>query len=627
MMVRGSGATFPFCHLCSPKLMISPGQSSLHLTDSFEPPIVAQTNGQARGSASGLVFTQDEQGRYLSFYWDEAERYHLNPDQMIGKCIEDCSSTGLVPLDAAVYLSRVNAVLTTRMGDRFPYPLLCQGAYLLFDLSISPVLCPNQPVHQVVVLGTFLKTVTTEQAAHHLQTLPQLTYFPSVSRFQKPLTEVAWNIRRTLDLATIWKQTVDGLGRALHVDRCLICPYKIGQGEVAIAAEYRKSGFSSLREQTLVLARESYLETVLQTLKPVSVTLTDPILQRDYHLLALITSYQDEPNGLIILHQYDLTQGWSEVELELIQELADQVGTGIAHASLLSESRDLALELQQTNQILVKQHQELEEARQQAEEASRLKSEFLANTSHELRTPLNGMIGFLKLIMDGMADDPEEQEEFIQEAYRSAVHLLSIINDILDIAKIEAGKMQLELNPVVLDDLMNDLENFTSTQAQQKNLSFEILTPATRDEVVLLGNYQRLLQVMLNLVGNAIKFTHEGGITISAEVMPKKVMVQDVECPGMVKISVADTGIGVSLEKQDKLFQSFSQVDGSRTRQYGGTGLGLAISQKLVEAMGGIVNFYSMGEGLGSTVTFTVPLYQDPVMIAAPTDDTADLLV
>lgn len=196
------------------------------------------------------------------------------------------------------------------------------------------------------------------------------------------------------------------------------------------------------------------------------------------------------------------------------------------------------------------------------------------------------MLGFLKLILEGMADDPEEQQEFIQEAYRSALHLLNIINDILDIAKIEAGKMELELVPVKLDELFHDVEDFTRTQAEQKNLSLQIQLPATPDEIIVHGNYQRLLQVMLNLVGNAIKFTHEGGVTISADVVRKKVVFQNQELPGMVKVRVADTGIGVSLEKQDKLFQSFSQVDGSRTRQYGGTGLGLTISQKLVEAMG-----------------------------------------
>jgi signal transduction histidine kinase len=141
------------------------------------------------------------------------------------------------------------------------------------------------------------------------------------------------------------------------------------------------------------------------------------------------------------------------------------------------------------------------------------------------------------------------------------------------------------------------------------------LLPATRDEITLNGNYQRLLQVLLNLVGNAVKFTHEGTISIQAEVKPQKAEYQGNTWPGNVKISVIDTGIGVSLEKQDRLFQSFSQVDGERTRQYGGTGLGLAISQRLVEAMGGTVHFISMGEGLGSTVTFTALLYQAPVMI------------
>lgn len=116
-------------------------------------------------------------------------------------------------------------------------------------------------------------------------------------------------------------------------------------------------------------------------------------------------------------------------------------------------------------------------------------------------------------------------------------------------------------------------------------------------------------------------------MTIGVEIIKKKLVVQSQECPGIVRVRVADTGIGVSLDKQDKLFQSFSQVDGSRTRQYGGTGLGLAISQKLVEAMGGVVNFYSMGEGLGSTVTFTIPLYQDPVMVTSQTTDTLDLML
>nr|WP_292700501.1 MULTISPECIES: HAMP domain-containing sensor histidine kinase [unclassified Nostoc] len=251
----------------------------------------------------------------------------------------------------------------------------------------------------------------------------------------------------------------------------------------------------------------------------------------------------------------------------------------------------------------------------------------MANVSHEIRTPLNGIIGFLKLILEGMADDPEEQNQFLAEAHHLSIHLLNIINDILDIGKIEAGKMELAFTSVKLDQLFSDVESFMRPQAEMRNLSFRMQMPATSDEIIVQSNYQRLLQVMLNLVGNAIKFTHEGGVTVSADLVLKKAKAnfQGQQFPGMVRVRVADTGIGVSLDKQDKLFQLFSQLDGSRNRQYGGTGLGLAISQKLIEAMGGELNFYSVGEGLGSTVTFTVPLYQYPVIIQPEFEDSPSL--
>jgi signal transduction histidine kinase len=321
--------------------------------------------------------------------------------------------------------------------------------------------------------------------------------------------------------------------------------------------------------------------------------------------MVVATGYQDEVNGLIVLWRSE-SAGWNDSELDFLEELADQVGTAIAHAELFNKSEQL-------NKSLVRKQEDLEEAISRAEEASRLKSEFLANTSHELRTPLNGMIGFLKLILDGMADDPEEQQEFLEESLKSAEHLLDIINDVLDLAKIEAGKLQIEYSPVDLGEVLDQLQRSQANSASRKNLTFEIQIPQTRDAVILYTNYKRLYQVLLNLVGNAIKFTHEGGVTITTEFIRRKVTIQNHECPGIMMLRVADTGIGVSLEKQDRLFQSFSQIDGSTTRRYGGTGLGLAISQTLVNAMGGEVNFYSMGEGLGSTVTFTIPLFQEPI--------------
>jgi signal transduction histidine kinase len=326
--------------------------------------------------------------------------------------------------------------------------------------------------------------------------------------------------------------------------------------------------------------------------------LEQDLLQRK-SALVISTNSSSEDNVLIYLQQCDRYRHWTTAEMEMLREIAEQVEAAISLAKL---------------------YREVEQASIQAEEASRLKSDFLANTSHELRTPLNGIIGFLKLLLEGMADDPQEQREFIEEAYKSSIHLLNLINDILDIAKIEAGKMELELNEIELDELFQDVDNLINTQAKQKNLNFQIKSPATLTPVILYGNYQRLLQIMLNLISNGIKFTKEGGIVVSAEVTNKKIECQGIEFPGMVKISVADTGIGVSLEKQDKLFENFYQVDGSRTKSYGGTGLGLAISQKLVEAMGGTISFYSMGDGLGSTVTFTIPLSHLPVIKTAQSD-------
>jgi signal transduction histidine kinase len=310
-------------------------------------------------------------------------------------------------------------------------------------------------------------------------------------------------------------------------------------------------------------------------------------------VLLVPTFYQQEFNGIIVLHQCDRVRQWNQAELELVQELADQVGTAMAHAML---------------------YQKLEQANIEAKEASRLKSEFLASTSHELRTPLNGILGFLKLILDDMTDSREEEREFLDQAYHSALHLLNLINDILDIAKIEAGKLEFNLNTISLQKIYQDIEKFARTQAQNKNLSFNINLPPTYDQILLYADYQRLLQIMLNLVSNSLKFTHTGGIEITTEIIPKTIKFKEKIFPGMVKISVADTGIGVSLEKQEKLFETFYQVDGSRTKAYGGTGLGLAISKRLVEAMGGKISFYSMGEELGSTVTLTIPLSQIPLL-------------
>ena len=243
---------------------------------------------------------------------------------------------------------------------------------------------------------------------------------------------------------------------------------------------------------------------------------------------------------------------------------------------------------------------ELEIQTQRAIQADQLKSQFLANTSHELRTPLNSIIGFLGLILDGYCNDDKEQKEFIQNAHTSAKHLLSLINDVLDIAKIEAGKMELELEEVDLKALFEEVNSLSRVQAEQKKLKMSFVC---EDEFVpnVYADANKLKQVMLNLIGNAIKFTDKGSITIRTIVQKDK---------GNVLIQVEDTGIGVPPEMQDKVFEKFSQVDTSTTRKHGGAGLGLTITKDLVEMMGGKIKLESPGEGKGSRVSFTVPVFQ-----------------
>lgn len=563
--------------------------------------ITSNTNGSWANLGAELVYTQDGTGHYLTFWWEHSECLGLNPQQIVAdQSGKECAFS---PVDQVAYLCMLQQVLTTLMPQRYQCWFSYNQQLFELELVISPIMpsLASTPT-TVLVMGRLLQTALSkeenlgsqtpvDQAARHSQ------------RHHNLINQITRNIRRTLDLDIIWQQTVDSLGEALQVERCIICPYQSSSTKVQVIAEYCQPNLGSMLGLEIDMPSEPGFAQALATLQPIVVEKPQHPLFNQQRMLVVTTCYQDQPNGLIAVTLSKICSQITPEELELAKEVADQLGTAIAHATL---------------------YKELEQARQQAEQATRRIREFLANVTHELRTPLNGIIGFLKLILEGMADDPEEQTQFLQEAHKSSIYLLDIINDMLDIARIEAGKMELELRSITLDELFSDLESFMGPQAEGRKLSFRIQMPPTSDEIIVYGDYQRLKQVMLNLVGNAIKFTHEGGITISADVVRKKVTFQDQQFPGMVRVRVADTGIGVSLDKQDKLFQLFSQVDSSRTRQYGGTGLGLAISQKLVEAMGGEVNFYSLGEGLGSTVTFTVPLYQQPVMVSSLESDSQD---
>jgi two-component system, NarL family, sensor histidine kinase BarA len=308
--------------------------------------------------------------------------------------------------------------------------------------------------------------------------------------------------------------------------------------------------------------------------------------------------------------------------------------------------------------------EELEGAWKEAQTANQLKNEFLANTSHELRTPLNGIIGCLRLVRDGFCDDREEELDFLQRADDAAIHLLGIINDVLDIAKIEAGKLTVEVEPVNLRKLLCEVINLQAVPIGQKGLEFN--TSELHEVIAVRADPAKLKQVLLNVVGNAVKFTDVGSITINTRLEPitqksatlpsrpglshlvdkneslltakdrsskKELDAQAASsktdtvkgnsslifASTQVVVSVKDTGIGIDPSQQQKLFRPFVMVDGSTTRKVGGTGLGLAISRNLIELMGGTISLLSQGEDQGTTVEIILPTIEPSLLLAGET--------
>jgi PAS domain S-box-containing protein len=298
-------------------------------------------------------------------------------------------------------------------------------------------------------------------------------------------------------------------------------------------------------------------------------------------------------------------QVWVRDRMELVRDERGRPEKVIGSWQDVTELENARQELERKNEEFSEANRILEQTSLQAaqlarraEEATRSKSEFLANMSHEIRTPMNGIVGMADLL----ADEPltSGQKEYVQIIRSSADMLLRLINDILDFSKIEAGRMDLELIDFELPSVVEDAVRLLAPKAQEKGLEATLLLGGGVPRVVR-GDPARLRQVLLNLLGNAIKFTDSGYVDLRLECDER------TDKDFALRFAVSDTGIGISAEGQQKLFRSFSQAERSTGRRYGGTGLGLAISKKIVEMMGGTISV-SSEPGRGSTFSFEIRL-------------------
>ena len=457
-------------------------------------------------------------------------------------------------------------------------PMMRSGS-AIGSLMIARVVPGALSNKQLAVLRTF-----ADQAVIAIENTRLLNELRQALQQQTATADVLKTISRSaFNLQTVLQTLIQSAAQFCNADKAIVIRESDGAFYRAEAHGFSREFIDYVKSTPITPERGSAAGRALLESRIIHIadvkadpeyTLVEAQRLGDYRTILCVPMLREEVAiGVLVLMRSDV-RPFTDKQIELVTTFADQAAIAIGNVRLFDEIQNKSGQL---------------------EEASKHKSQFLANMSHELRTPLNAILGYTELVVDGVyGETPEKVQNALKRITANGKHLLGLINDVLDLSKIEAGQLTLELNDYSMKDVVNSVYGAVEPLAADKKLAFKAevapdLPPGRGDE-------RRLTQVLLNLVGNAIKFTDAGEVTIKASASN-----------GHYSVSVCDTGPGISEADQSKLFQEFQQADNSITRKKGGTGLGLAISKRIVEMHGGQIRLESQ-LGKGSTFSITLPI-------------------
>ncbi|BAY31295.1 multi-sensor hybrid histidine kinase [Nostoc carneum NIES-2107] len=450
-------------------------------------------------------------------------------------------------------------------------------------------------------------------------------------RRQQTLGAIIEQIRKSLDLNEILATVTQQVKDLMYCDRVIVFRL-FGDGRSQIAEEAVSSEFVSLKHRHW--ENEVWSQEILDCYwqgKPrivpdvmndiwthclleysqegqIQSKIVAPILQevRDQNHRWVSPWATNKLWGILVVHACQEKRIWKNSEAQILQQIANQLAIAIQQASLFEQLQQELAERQQAEAKLTEINQQLAFSNEELARATRLKDEFLANMSHELRTPLNAILGMTEGLQDEVFGSINQQQlKALDTIERSGSHLLELINDILDVAKIESGQIKLDCTSISVANLCQSSLAFIKQQALKKRIQLETKIPQNLPNLVV--DERRIRQVLINLLNNAVKFTPEGGqITLEVNQLAPDITTNNSYPQHFLQIAVKDTGIGIAQENINKLFKPFIQIDSALNRQYAGTGLGLALVKRIVELHGGRVGLNSE-LGVGSCFTIELP--------------------